>query len=166
MNNLEAACIEAFATSPSNVAVLDTLEIVHPLVGTPIRIVKNRSDLSLTLETSSTVTFKGVAFTISLPKSDEGGVQALDLVIDDVGEELKAFINTVKSSLLPVEVKYRPYLSTVLSAPQNSTPLRLVLSGIRQANNQVTAKASFGDLVNKLHISELYTRLKYPSLAG
>lgn len=166
MKNLEEACIEAYATCPSEVATLDTLEISHSLVAEPIRIVDNLVDLDLTLETAATETFRACAFELALPKNDEGGITHLELTIDDVGQEVSDFVNLVKSSAESIVVKYRPYLSNDLATPQMNPPLRLWLSDISQTKIQVTAKASFLDLVNKAHIRELYTRAKFPSLAG
>lgn len=166
MKNLEEACIEAYATCPSEVATLDTLEISHSLVAEPIRIVDNLVDLDLTLETAAVETFRACAFELVLPKNDEGGITHLELVIDDVGQEVSDFVKLVKSSTEAIVVKYRPYLSNDLATPQMNPPLRLWLSDISQTKIQVTAKASFLDLVNKAHIRELYGRSTFPSLAG
>lgn len=166
MKNLDAACIEAYATSPSNVATLDTIQLSHPDLAEDIYLVNDRASHTLTLEDDEEVLFRGVAFKLTKPKTDEGGVQALSLVIDDIGEEISDFINTVKGSKVKIQLKYRVFLSNDFTKPQNNPPLVMTLSGIKKNKYQVSASANFADLINKQHISELYTRARFPSLGG
>ncbi len=63
-----------------------------------------------------------------------------------------------------MEVVYRPYLSDDLTQPQMDPPLVLYLKEIQVNTYQVTGRATFMDIVNKRFPSELYTRLRFPSL--
>jgi len=63
-----------------------------------------------------------------------------------------------------VEVTYRPYLSTDLTAPQMDPPLTLTLTQISADNYTVTARARMGDFANRKFPSEEYTATRFPGL--
>lgn len=155
---------EAFAVATSNVAHLDTLEISHPSLPNKIRIVKNRTDLTLTLETGESVLFDGTAFRMALPPSGDNGLQELTISIDNVDRQVSDFLNSVKSSSLPPQITYRPYLSNDLTEPQMDPPLVLFLSDAKVTVFEATGRASFADLINKKFPTETYTRDRFPGL--
>lgn len=161
---LTAAIKEAYACAPSNEAVLETLVIEHPDVGTPIYLVKNRENLTFTLEDLSEVEFTGAAFRLALPPSGENGLQDLTLSFDNVGDELRDFINTVKASVDPVTITYRPYLSSDLTTPQMDPPLTLWLRDITMNVFEASGRASFAEVINKKFPADFYTRRRFPSL--
>lgn len=163
---LSEALKEAYASAPSNVAVLETLEISHPSIGGTIYIVKNREDLTLTLEDESDHLFEACAFRMSLPASGDSGLQSLTIAIDNVDRRVSDFLNTAKDYQTPVTVKYRPYLSNDYTTPQIETPLVLYLTDISVNVMEVTGKASFADLLNKKFPTELYTRARFPSIGN
>lgn len=165
---LTAALKEAYARAPSNVVYLNTLEIAHPSVASKY-IVRDRKDWNLTLEGGGGVkTFKACPFRFSLPASGDNGIQNLNIAIDNVDREISDFINTVKESVNPVSVIYRPYLSTDTTTPQMNPPLVLTLGNIVITAVQITGRASFADIINKPfpHPSEIYTRERFPSLGN
>lgn len=166
-SSLKEAIIEAYATAQGDVAALDTLEISHSLVEDTIYIVANMNDLALTLEDSSTKTFKGVPWSLRLPPSGDNGLQSLQLVIDNVDpeKELAKFIDTVKHSREPVLIKYRPYLSNDFTQPQRTSPIVLHLTDVTFDLFQVSGQATFRDLNNRQFLTDLYTRRRFPSLA-
>lgn len=163
---LTAAIREAYAVAPSNVAILETLEISHPSIGGTIYLVKNREDLTLTLEDDSEHLFEGVGFRMTLPASGDNGIQSLTLAIDNVDRRVSDFLNTAKDYQTPVTVKYRPYLSNDYTTPQIETPLVLYLTDISVTVMEITGKASFADLLNKKFPTELYTRARFPSIGN
>lgn len=164
MPSIEDALKEAYASAPSNVAILETLEISHPDIEDTIYIVKNREDLTFTLEDDSEHLFEGVAFRMTLPATGENGLQDLNISIDNVDRRISDFLETVKQSKEPVMVKYRPYLSTDLTAPQMIPPLTLSLKGASIGTLEVESKASFADIINKKFPNDYYTRKRFPSL--
>ena len=155
---------EAFAVATANVAHLDTLEISHPFIAEPIRIVKNRTDLMLTLETGDSVLFDGTAFRMALPPSGDNGLQELTISIDNVDRQVSDFLSSVKSSSVPPQITYRPYLSNDLTEPQMDPPLVLFLSDAKVTVFEATGRASFADLINKKFPTETYTRDRFPGL--
>lgn len=155
---------EAFASAPTNDTVLETIELSHPLLAGPIYLVKNLEDLTLTLEDATSHLFEGVGFQLSLPPAGDNGLQDLSLSIDNTDRRITDFIKTVKASLDPVEVKYRPYLSSDLTQPQLNVPLVLYLRGLSVTLFEASGKASFADIINRKFPSILYTRAMFPSL--
>lgn len=157
---------EAYACAPSDEVHLETLEISHPGLPTPIRLVKNRENITATLETEEVVEFEGAAFRMSRPAAGENGLQVLTLSIDDVDRRVSDFMNAAKAFTTPVTCVFRPYLASDLSEPQMDPPLVLYLRDISADDYQVTAKATFTDLLNRRFPSECYVRSKFPSLGG
>ena len=159
---------EAFACCPNNVAVLDTLEISHPSVngGEPIYLVRNTKELVLTLEDSTSHTFEAASFGLTLPKKTDEGVQDLEMKFCNIDRRISDFMDNASHFKTKVVCKYRPYLSNNLSQPQMVPPLMLTLSDIVATVFEVSARASFVDLVNKKFPSEIYSRLTFPSLGG
>lgn len=162
-----AAIKEAFALAKSTEVYLDTLTLSHPLVTPSIYLVKDREDWNLGLEASGgTKTFKACAFRMALPPSGEGGLQDLNIAIDNTDEAISDFINTVKASTVKVVVTFRPYLMTDTSGPQMDPPLALTLSDVVMTPVEVTGRASFADIVNMPFATEMYLRSRFPSLSN
>ena len=92
------------------------------------------------------------------------GPQVASEPASNVGRRLNDFITTAKSSKVPVQVLYRPYLSTDLTQPQMNPPLVLFLKDIQVVAAQVVGRATFMDVANKRAPSLLYTRSQFPSL--
>lgn len=165
-DTLSPAVREAYTLARVDVVVWETLEISHPLVATPIYIVRARQAKALTLETGVTVTFMAVAFKFKRPASGQNGLQELQLSIDNVGQRVKTFINTVKDSNVAVTVKWRPYLSDDPSTPQCNPPLALSLRDVVVTTLECTGRATFADIINRPGSTEYYTRARFPSLAN
>jgi hypothetical protein len=127
-------------------------------------IVRAYQPITATDENSNVRYFEAVGFQLTLPPTDDAGYQSLSIAIDNVSRRVLQFVETAKSEKVPVEMVYRPFLSTDLSRPQMIPPLVLYLKDIRINNLQVTGKATFMDVVNKKFPSELYNRDRFPSL--
>ena len=165
-DSLSDALKEAMVCAPSDDVYLETLEIRHASIAEPIYLVRNREDITATLETSDVVVFEAAAFRMALPASGDNGLQELTLAVDNVDRRVSDFFSNAKNYQTPVQCTYRPYLLSDLSEPQMNPPLVLYLSDISITLFEVTAKASFVDLLNKKFPSELYTRARFPSLGG
>lgn len=162
--SLTEAIKEAFAVAPAHQVILDTIEIRQAGIQNPIYLVKSRRALVALDENEVERTFEPCGFQFSLPPSNEEGFQSLNVSVDNVSRRLKDFINTAKSSPVPVEAIYRPYLSDDLSRPQMVPPLVLYLKDLKVTTLQVTGRATFMDVVNKKFPGQLYTRERFPSL--
>lgn len=162
---LQAAIKEAYATARSDVVYLDTLEITNPGID-PLYLVKDRADHELRLETGEWKTFVGTAFRFVLPAAGDNGLQELQIAVDNVDRRISDFVKQVLNSNAPVEVKYRPYLSTDKATPQMNPPLVLYLTDIVVNDAEMTGRATFADILNRKFLSELYTRRRFPTLGS
>ena len=163
---LKAAIKEAYASVPTDRYVIETLELFHPSLVERIYLAKSREDLTLTLENSTVKVFTGCGFRLSLPATGDSGIQELAISFDNVDRRISTFIEQAKNFSAPVEVIYRPYLSTNLTTPQIDPPLRLFMRGIKVTIFEVSGRGSFADMRNKTWPNEKCTRLRFPSLGS
>lgn len=169
---LSAAIKEAYAVAPADVVILHTLEFLHPAFTTPLRVVRDFSTLTATLESSApigagtAVDFAPYSFTFTLPPAGDQGLPEITITIDNVGADLVPYFDEAANSSSVVTLIYRPYLSTDLSAPHMNPPLQLVLRTLSVDMMHVTATASLGDLGNRRFPALLYTAQTYPGLGA
>lgn len=168
---LSAALKEAYASAPADVVVLHTLEFLHPSFSLPLRVVRNYTSVTATLEASApvgggtAVTFSPFAFDFKLPPAGESSVPEIEITIDNVGS-LTVFFDQAANSTTPVTMIYRPYLSTDLSQPHMNPPLQMSLRSVSCDMFRVTAKAGFGDLGTRRFPALLYTAKTFPGLTA
>ena len=156
---------EAFATARSDVAILDTIEIGHPSLPTPLFLIRDFEDRVCGLEGGGTQLFTAAGFSIEMPSKDEKGFQDLSIAVDNTNRIASDFLkSTLDYPNESVTVKYRPYLSNDLSTPQMDPPLVLYLSNARITAEGVVATATFADIINKTFPNQLYTKERFPAL--
>lgn len=163
-SSLTDAIKEAFAVSPSDTYVIHTLEIEQTGVQSSVYLSQTKAGVNAYDENGVEHTFVGAGFQFTLPPSDEDGFKSLNISIDNVNRQVTDFIETARQSKVAVKVIYRPYVNTDLTAPAMDPPLVLYLKDVQITPMQVTGKCTFMDLVNKKFPSELYQRVKFPSL--
>ena len=169
-STLSQAIKEAYAAAPSSEVLYHTLEIWHPNFTQPIRVVRDYADLTATLESSAprnpsaSVLFVGFAFDLVPPEVNHTGVPQCVIEIDNVSREIVANIELAMTSVEPITVIYRAFLSSDLTGPQNDPPMSLTISEITADVFKVRATATFGDLVNKRFPSQEYTVERFPGL--
>lgn len=107
---LMAALAEAYASSPSDVVILHTLELRHPAFkdhdGTPIgvRLVCDHQNLSAKLEKTAPlnadeyVTFIAMGFDLELPPVDTARVPEITVTIDNVNRKLIKYLDSAVES--------------------------------------------------------------------
>lgn len=168
--NLSAAIQEAYASAPDDAVIFHTLEIRHDSFEEPIRVVRDHVPLNATLEDDAPlnageeVTFLAYAFDFQLPPVKSNGVPELLITIDNISQEIEQALRSAAESAGKLEVTYRPYLSTDLSAPQMDPPITLTVLSATADTFRVTARCSFGDLVNKQYPDQDYTAARFPGL--
>lgn len=155
---------EAFACAPATTVTLHTLEIRQTGVQDPIYLAQARNGFVATDEDGQDHYFEACGFQFSLPPSNEEGFQSLNVAIDNIGRRVSTFVETAAANDTPIEMIYRPYLSTDLSTPQMTPPLTLYLRDVKVNSMQVTGRATFMDITNKKFPSELYNRSRFPTL--
>lgn len=167
---LSEALAEAYASAPTDVVVLHTLEFRHPDFVTPIRVVSDTEDLVATLEAdapedpATAVTFQAFAWNMRLPDVAAGSFPTLEIEIDNVSQEIEDALEAAAQSSETVEVTYRPYLSDDLTAPSMDPPLTLELLTARANLFKVRATAGYANLMNRQFPREDYTLARFPGL--
>jgi hypothetical protein len=154
---------EAYSICPSSKTLVDTLEIRHPDKD-PIYLVKDQLEMTARLEDGTWVDFEPLAFDFKLPKSADTGAQSLDVSIDNTNNHVAEYLNSVKASLKPLTIIYRPYLLEDLTKPQMSPPLTLTLTSALITVTQVSGRATYADIVNKRFPNDYYTPRRFKNL--
>ena len=163
---LTEALREAYALAPTEIVILNTLQISHPALASDLFLVQDIVPNDFTLEDLSVETFEPVGFRFALPVIGANGLQELTLSIDNTDRRITDFVNTIKGQTGTTEVKYRPYLSNDLTTPQLSPPLLLFLKEISITAIEIQGRATFADIINKRFPNEWYTRERFPSLGN
>lgn len=168
---LSQAIKEAYASAPSGVIIHHTLELHHPAFLSPIRVVRDFVPLTATLEATApqdpgaAVTFAAFAFDFTKPEVSPNGVPQITIEIDNVDRVIVANIEAAMTTTDLVQVIYREFLSSDLSAPQNNPPLRMTIMTVSATVFKVTATAGFPDLMNRRFPSLEYDAQTFPGLA-
>lgn len=167
------ALAEAYASAPEDVVVLDTLEFRHPEFTDSVFVVNDLTTLSAQLEAtaplhpSSYVTFQPVAFRFARPSESEGGAAPeVTVTVDNVARVLIPYLDLVKASRDPIQVTWRPYLASDLTAPHMNPPLTLTATGVQADMNSVVIRAGFSDLTNRRFPAREYTARLFPGLTA
>ena len=173
---LNQAIAEAYASAPSDVVILHTLEIRHPTFvddeGEPIavRVVRDNQNLNATLEASAPlhggeeVEFIAMGFDLELPPIDTAPVSEITVILDNVSRELIKHLDAAVESQDMIEITYRPYLNNDTSGPQIDPPLTLILTEVNAKTPRVTGKARMLDIGNKAFPSETYNASRFAGL--
>lgn len=177
-SNLSAALKEAYASAPSDIVIIHTLEMRHPAfidvatgLPAPIRVVSDFTPITAKLEATAPinanqmVTFQPFAFEFTLPEVMDKGVPELSIRIDNVSREILKNIELAVPMLDKLEVTYRAFLSNSLTfGPHNDPPLHLTITSIEADAVSVSARASIADFVNKKFPNQEYDETRFPGL--
>lgn len=175
-NTLSEALKEAYASAPSDVILLHTLELRHPSFiddnGNPtaIRVVRDHVNHTCTLESSAplnpgqAVEFVAMAFDLELPPVDTSPTPEISVTIDNVSTEIIKYLDQAVETQDMIELTYRPYLSDDLTCPQMDPPITLMITDIQADCLKITATARMMDIGNKSFPAENYTVKNYPGL--
>lgn len=167
---LTQAIKEAYAAAPAGVIIYHTLELRHSAFSSPIRVVRDFVDLTATLEAtapvnaSTSVTFTAFSFEISKPEVSALGVPQITFEIDNADRSIVANIEAAMTTSETVQVTYREFISTDLSAPQNNPPITLTILTISADVFRVKATAGYLNLMNIKFPRIEYDAQTYPGL--
>jgi len=170
---LSEALHEAAAVAPIARAMLDTLELFHP-VGTPdgpIYVVNDPADFPAFKEAGAArddgveVLFMRAAMRVErAEQSDQHVTPTLRIVVPNVAGAAGEALRAARGSLDPWELIHRVYASDDAGAPAILPPLVLYVESFEVSSEAVTLVASFGDSVN-VNVPRLtFNRNEYPGL--
>jgi hypothetical protein len=169
---LTAAIKEAYASAPASEVIYHTLELRHPSFTQPLRVVRDIRPITARLEASAPINplawveFQPYAFDFSLPEVSTTGLPEITITIDNVSTEIVAYMDAAANSADMIEVTYRPYLASDLSAPQMDPPLTLTIREASADVFRITARAAYVDLSSRSFPRELYTSERFPGLVA
>lgn len=155
---------EFAASAPVGIIELRCLEITHPLITAPLRLVHDYQDWTVTLETSEVVTFKAAQFRTAPPKIGDNGQIERTLQIDNTDGSIMSELLPIASSLTPITCVFRIYLSDDLSAPQFVAPEVTTIRTISLQGGTLTANTQTDDVINRKFPRRIYTADNTPGL--
>ena len=161
---LADALKEAYALAPAGQNHIHTMQITHPSMSESLFIFQGYFHKQLKLETGVWRKFRASAFDFTLPATDDGGLQELNIVIDNANNRVSDFCETAMNFPAPVEILYRPYLPSDLETPLMNPPLRLFLLDVTVSEAQVAGRAVPVDFLNLRFPTELYNSARFPQL--
>lgn len=165
MNDLLSAVLkEAYALAPATVEHIHSLEISHPAIGEAVYICQGMQNRVLTIPGVGEKTFIAAPFNFTLPKVDDGGLQELNLTFDNVDRSISDFCRAALAQPYPIEIKYRPYISSDLTTPQYDPPLLLFLLNVQVKTSEVSGRAVPRDFINRKFPNFRYTTRDFPGL--
>lgn len=146
-----------YASAPVDQVVIHTLELKHAAFNAgAIRLCQGFDDVAATLEDASSVTFNPSGFGVSLPSRAVKGRQDLQFQLDNVSGEALQQIDAAIEAGGAIQVIYRAYLASDLSAPAQP-PVVMTAVSVKATPQSVNVVASFHDLVNKAWPRRFYT---------
>lgn len=161
---------EAYASAPTNVIVLPTLELRHALWASPARVVCDKIDLSALLEADAPdgagtiVTFSACAFQSEPPESSDKPPE-IQIRIDNVSREISTLVDQAMGQRSPIEITYRTYIVSDATTHGPHYVLNgLTLRRVSVTSTSVTGTATFGDYINRAFPRVLYTAERFPGL--
>jgi len=160
---MDEAYREACAVAPSNVIDLLTMQIDHPELDEPVRLVDDHNDLVAKIETGETVTYTRFAFEAVEPEVNVAGQPELSITIDGASAEISRLLDSLSGDTNPLPVTLRAYRSDNLESPGR----RLMPGEIRHisiSTSRVTLRIGFGEISNLPYPRELYTPRRFPGL--
>lgn len=162
---------EAYASCPSDVALIETVEIWHPDWASVLRFVRGKEALTATVESNApnnpgqAVLFAAIDFSITQPRIGEGR-QELTLEVDNAPLFLLPLVEMHDlASLDEAQVIYRPYLSSDLTGPHMNPPLTLSIVGITTNTQTISVTCAYADIANRRFPRKVYTVDQFPGIA-
>lgn len=170
--SLQQAIKEAFASAPTNIVTLHTIEMNHAAFTEPIRVVLDYVVHDLLLEDETIATFIPFSFSFDLPEISDSGVSELNIKVDNISKEVSDNLELSLATNDHITVVYRPYLfdkktgtqPVGAEGPQMNPPLVMKAKTVLVNEMSVSMVATFNDIVNRKFPADLYTLTRFPGL--
>lgn len=159
---LSEALKEAYLNYGSTTDVVETIEVSTSAES--LWLCTGFSVFTATDENGVVRTFQPVPFKFSLPAQDTTGARSLNIAIENVDGSVIRFINSSRAANRVISVKYRTFLTSDTSSPQNPRPLKLSLKSAVATLTGVRFEAAIADVVNRSFPNGIYTYARFPGL--
>lgn len=167
---------EAEASNPPGVDTYDTLELRHAAFVDSItgpfaaRVVNgSTSPVNLTLEDESllnggeSVQFSAVEFFAERPEFADGTTPSCKIAVDNIGEELKPYLEAAVAMRSDLVAIYRQYRSDDTSEPCYG-PIEFTIRKVTVSSSRLEGMAALDNLSNKKFPTKLFTFELFPGL--
>lgn len=167
---------EAEASNPPGIDTYDTLELRHAAFVDDIEgpfavraVNGSPTDIMLTLEIESlmnggeTVEFKAIAFYSERPEFADGTTPSCKISVDNVGEELKPYLESAVTLRSDLTAIYRQYRSDDTSEPCYG-PVEFTIKKVTVNSTRLEGVATLDNLSNKKFPTKLFTYEDFPGL--
>ena len=148
-----------YASAPADEVVIPTIELTSAGWTEPVRVCMGYEDI-----TTDVGTFTATAMEVALPERNTQGYQSLRFAIANVSGQAQRLIDDADETGDPIELIYRVYLASDLTAPAEQ-PKRFLVREVT-FNNQgaVQVSAAYKDLINRAWPRVRYTADFAPGL--
>lgn len=174
---LQAALEEAWASAPDDVIVLETLEIMHDTLTTPIRLVrwpvvdsqpvifKLRLEATAPIDGGEVVEFIGAPFEITLPDQEMGTIGSFTISIDGVDDLLDEYMRNAALSGGVISAVFREYIKEMADEGPGTVWSGIELSSPRVEGMTFVVEGAVLNWMQRAYGS-LYTAMQYPGLVA
>ncbi|MGV6872559.1 DUF1833 family protein [Pseudochelatococcus sp. B33] len=140
--SLTVAMQEAYASTPREHVIYETIELDHPAFATPVRVVTGTDeDMTLPLGgEQGSATFTAMDISVTPPGFSEDGPGQAKLRIDNVSGLLLPYLRDAIQSSQPISITFRAYTTADLTQPGD------IISDLELREVTLTATAAEGTL--------------------
>lgn len=156
---------EIYASAPTTARYIETLTFSHSLFPASYYVTNDNRAWDFRLETGQVVKFQVMPFRIVLPKLDNNGNQDMALTLANIGRDLVDPLEAaIANPAEPIRCTYRVYVDQEFTAPQNTPPMTLIITGVAVTKETVSATATRSDVLNRAFPHNFYTYQLFPGL--
>lgn len=159
---------EVHASNPRGRHIVATLELRHPTLTEPVRVVADNDDLTAKLEETApvdageTVTFSAMAFQATPPERADGRWPEMELALDGAALAMEPHLEAAMLSDDPVDIVWREYIREDAAEGPGRVILGLELDSTRSGDAAVTGTAGVYGLDRRF--GQTFTLEEYPGL--
>jgi hypothetical protein len=139
--------LEQVFASGGDDMVIPTLEITSSAWAAPILLCSGFEDHRCITEDGRALVFLAAGIEVALPRRDTAGTQVLTFAIDNVSGASQRLIDDALEAGARVNLTFRHYLASDLSAPAEN-PLRFVVREGSMEGSVLKVNAAFFDMIN------------------
>ena len=144
-----------YASAPAGEVLIPTIEIRHASVPS-VYICAGFENTTATTEDDDVVVFIATGMDVSLPAKDDSGNQVLSFAIENITGEAQRYVEAALTAGGDIQLIYREYLASDLSAPA-SRPLVMTVVGGSFEGGTFQCQASYYDMLNTAWPRRRYT---------
>lgn len=158
----QRALDEVEAHRPTGRQAVATLEIAHPSLAQPVRVVADNADLVARLEDDQVVTFTALAFQAAPPAQLESRWPEIELRLDAAANLIEPHLEATLASDAPVTLVFREFVREIADEGPSRVIAGLELDRSQAGDLVITGVAGFYGLDRKFGTT--YEPDRYPGI--